>query len=221
MDAPRGFVEISVSATHGCAITSDDQLVCWGSNENGQLNLPDEEYTSVVTARGYTCAIAGDGQLHCSGLLTLANEGEHPWVSVNASVEFACAVDSEGNGACWPKDSGLYDDTGQLEVPVDQRFREIAGTGTLACGLTTSHSIVCWGSLTGKAIPGVIPTRCPQRDVHGHRNGHRPTGAQCGRLGPWLAGEPILTARPMRRPGATPRSAQAGRIVARSRPTEK
>ena len=55
-DAPRGFVEISVSATHGCAITSDDQLVCWGSNENGQLNLPDGEYTSVVTGSRTTPA---------------------------------------------------------------------------------------------------------------------------------------------------------------------
>ena len=160
-DAPRGFVGISVSATHGCAITSDDQLVCWGSNENGQLNLPDEEYTSVVTARGYTCAIAGDGQLRCSGLLTLANEGEHPWVSVNASVEFACAVDSEGNGACWPKDSGLYDDTGQLEVPTDRKFREIAAALNLACGITTADDIVCWGSWTSKAIPGVIPLEVP------------------------------------------------------------
>ena len=161
VDAPRGFVEISVSATHGCAITSDDQLVCWGSNENGQLNLPDEEYTSVVTARGYTCAIAGDGQLRCSGLLTLANEGDHPWVTVNASVEFACAVDSEGNGACWPKDGGLYDNTGQLDVPTDRKFREIAAALNLACGITRADEIACWGSWTSKAIPGVIPLEVP------------------------------------------------------------
>ena len=99
--------------------------------------------------------------MHCSGRLTLANEGDHPWVTVNASVEFACAVDSEGNGACWPKDGGLYDNTGQLDVPADRKFREIAAALNLACGITRADEIACWGSWTSKAIPGVIPVNVP------------------------------------------------------------
>ena len=161
-ESPREFVAISVSDTHACAITSGSELICWGSNEDGQLNLPEGEYSSVATARDYTCAISTDGVLTCSGLLTLSDENEHPWVSVHASIQFACAVNSEGAGACWPRDTGLHDDTGQLDVPADQQFREIAGTtNTLACGITTSDTIVCWGSWTGRAIPGSIPLDIP------------------------------------------------------------
>jgi len=157
----REFLSISVSDTHGCAITGESEVVCWGSNEHGQQDLPEGQYTAVATARNYTCAIAAEGELRCSGWLTLANKGEHPWVSVNASIEYACAVDSAGGGACWPKDTGLYDDTGQLDVPSDQQFQEIAGTGTLSCGLTSSGRIVCWGSWHGKAIPGYRPLDIP------------------------------------------------------------
>ena len=163
-----------MSDTHGCAITAEGEIVCWGSNEYGQQDIADGPYSAVAAARNYTCAITAEGALRCSGLLTLTNRGEHAWASVSASTEYVCAVDSAGGGACWPKDTGLYDDTGQLEVPRDTRFRQIAGALNLACGITLSNEIACWGSWTSKAIPRCHSIECAERNILGHRHGFGP-----------------------------------------------
>jgi alpha-tubulin suppressor-like RCC1 family protein len=33
----RGFVQASVSATHGCAVRAEGTVRCWGDNRYGQL----------------------------------------------------------------------------------------------------------------------------------------------------------------------------------------
>jgi alpha-tubulin suppressor-like RCC1 family protein len=72
---PSGFQYYQVAAgyDHSCAITVDGALVCWGSNQQGQLVTPqisiDDVAPFVQLAAGLrtTCAITELGQEWCWG----------------------------------------------------------------------------------------------------------------------------------------------------------
>ena len=75
-----GVRELSLGDEHACAIRSDGQVWCWGSNERGQLGIPEgESRDSPVWATGITmarklalgskhsCALLTDGTVWCWG----------------------------------------------------------------------------------------------------------------------------------------------------------
>lgn len=105
-DAPNSFVPIAVSGglsmqaivanssnnifEHNCAITTSDELWCWGGNDAQQLGstvsnetcgtgthwacqtvpthvAPGVNFTSVAVGQELTCAIATDGNTYCMG----------------------------------------------------------------------------------------------------------------------------------------------------------
>ena len=92
-----------LSITNGymytCAIASDNQAYCWGSNADGQLGNNSTAYSSVpvaVTASGalagktilsidagnsHTCAIASDNQLYCWGNNDYAQLGDNSFTT--------------------------------------------------------------------------------------------------------------------------------------------
>jgi hypothetical protein len=54
---------------HGCAISLDTTLHCWGSfyGPRGGHGTWNGTYLQVATGRSLTCAIRGDGTLMCLG----------------------------------------------------------------------------------------------------------------------------------------------------------
>jgi hypothetical protein len=80
----RSYAQLSVSATHTCAIDHVGDAYCWGVNEKGQIGAgPPEEigesiHVPTLVARGFTwreihtgthktCGIRTDGGLYCWG----------------------------------------------------------------------------------------------------------------------------------------------------------
>ncbi|MEO1231196.1 MAG: hypothetical protein AAFZ18_20060, partial [Myxococcota bacterium] len=74
--------DIEMGADHQCALTSDDRLLCWGANPDGQLGVgdllrrtaptevsspQDAGWVQVSTGENHTCAIDGAGALFCWG----------------------------------------------------------------------------------------------------------------------------------------------------------
>jgi alpha-tubulin suppressor-like RCC1 family protein len=77
---PQGLVNLSVSSTHICGISSDGSVGCWGNNRAGQLaREPVNEIlefetiegltnvTSVCTNSGHSCVVANEGAVYCWG----------------------------------------------------------------------------------------------------------------------------------------------------------
>lgn len=126
---PKPYVKsISVSATHSCALLSNETIQCWGENEFGQLgnrtrdnsSVPveviDERHIIAVRAGdGFTCAVHSsldDGRVDCWGLNNqgqLGRGGTSPFSIFPAPV---AGLDSKtnlygvdalmcSNGSCW------------------------------------------------------------------------------------------------------------------------
>ncbi|HMX71087.1 MAG TPA: hypothetical protein PKA56_04975 [Solirubrobacterales bacterium] len=148
-----GFAALTTGATHGCALRSSGEALCWGANSEGQLGdggtekelipTPVEglaDATSISAGNSHTCAIRGSGQVVCWG--------------------------SNGNGQLG---DGLSDHLTPEPVPGLNDATSISAGDSHTCAIRSSGQAVCWGyngwgqigdgttddSLTPTAVPGL------------------------------------------------------------------
>ncbi len=125
-----GYVELSSSGNHTCALRMDGTLWCWGENTSGQIGVGDNRRTvdeptrvggegpwsQVSAGREHTCAIQGN-QLYCWGYNVRGAVGDGTtfsrftprlvpgtgWTDVSAGTDLTCGIQ---NGAlfCWGSD---------------------------------------------------------------------------------------------------------------------
>ena len=121
---------ISAGLLHTCAVTSDRKVWCWGNHDSGELG------SGVSSAHG---------PMEVPGLTGV--------VAVTAGAGFSCALTDPAHVAyCWGKN-----DHGQLgrstittgPAPVAAMampFKAIDAGRNVACGLTLTGGVHCWGS---------------------------------------------------------------------------
>ena len=64
---PGSYVAITVGALHACALTRTGAVLCWGSNEHGQLDVPPGRYESIDAGPANTCAVTVEGGIGLLG----------------------------------------------------------------------------------------------------------------------------------------------------------
>jgi alpha-tubulin suppressor-like RCC1 family protein len=136
VDGLTDAVQVSAGDEHTCAVRRTGEVVCWGSNDVGQLGnstvatytdtaVPVTGLTDViaVSAGGlYTCALRRDGTVACWGInfdgqvgndtmtasVAAADEvvGLEDGVRITAGLVDSCAVREGGEVVCW---GGNYD----------------------------------------------------------------------------------------------------------------
>lgn len=129
---PNGIAEIALGGGHGCALQESGTVLCWGSNEQGELG--DGTRTSRLDARpvpglsgiqhisaDYLGTCASDGRVRCWGTTIPVpppdgNVRESPGppmlsdvVNLSGGRHFGCAVVRTGSVWCWG-----YNALGQL-----------------------------------------------------------------------------------------------------------
>ncbi|MFN0246695.1 MAG: RCC1 repeat-containing protein [Kofleriaceae bacterium] len=119
-------VSLSTGDAHTCAIADDQQVWCWGANDNGQLGVGDRG-TRVLPQRvglgvavaldadgSHTCAVLDDGSIWCWGRGSNGELGNGtlgaftphaidlgaPAIAVSAGERHTCATTSLGV-SCW------------------------------------------------------------------------------------------------------------------------
>jgi alpha-tubulin suppressor-like RCC1 family protein len=129
VEIARDAAQVSAGLRHTCAVLQDGRLICWGSNDYGQLGTNDDsprpdpvqeatgarDWLQVSAGDGHTCAVTTDGRLLCWGRGPLGN-GEQSgslvpvqefteaddWAQVSAGgYGFTCAVKTDGRLFCW------------------------------------------------------------------------------------------------------------------------
>ena len=61
------FRAVGTGATHSCGIRDTGELLCWGLNDDGQLDVPAGAFTQLTVGHAHACALDADGAAQCWG----------------------------------------------------------------------------------------------------------------------------------------------------------
>jgi alpha-tubulin suppressor-like RCC1 family protein len=135
-------VSVSVGTEDACALTATGGVVCWGSNQFGQLGNG-----SSMTTPGYS-----DVPVQVTGITSGAT-------ALSVGDYFACAVVG-GAAMCWGENSldmlGIPSTTMSSGIPV-QVTGLASGVTAIAAGVyvgcaIVSGGVMCWGSNDGQQL---------------------------------------------------------------------
>ncbi|CAE7276431.1 UVR8, partial [Symbiodinium necroappetens] len=140
--------QASAGDSHTCAVKSDGQLVCFGWNQFGQCDVPEDIGETLLVSAGHshTCAITADGRLVCFGWNEYGQcdvpRNLGPVLTVSAGRSHTCAITAEGQLVCFG-----YNSDGQCAVPADLGPVVAVSAGeSYTCTVKADGQLVCFGS---------------------------------------------------------------------------
>ena len=143
-----GIIQISSGESHTCALTSQEEALCWGNSPGGRLG---NDVSSNID-RGYPVTVV-DGNGSTTPLKNV--------VQIVAAHKHTCALISSGQVRCWGRgENGRLgnDATNDRNYPVtvvdgDSSTNPLGsvvhispGKGDHICALTSGGGMMCWGS---------------------------------------------------------------------------
>ena len=150
---PAGiFKQVSTGYWHACGIKQDDTAFCWGDNDGGRMDAPENELFSQVSAGGWhTCGVKRDGHVVCWGSNSggRATPPDGQFRQISSSKWHNCGVKTDGHVVCWGDNSG-----GRMNAPANDLFSQVSTGPWHSCGVRTNGTVTCWGSdEAGQATP--------------------------------------------------------------------
>ena len=152
----------TTGSDHGCAVTADGSIACWGSNEFGQSDPPAGQYSEVSAGSTHTCALNVAGEVRCWGTPNDARIAapQGRYTSIDAGYDHTCALSESGEIVCWS-----WNEDGQA-TPPSGRFTAFSAGRWHSCALDDAGELSCWGaSVTGQTDvphalqqPGAVTT---------------------------------------------------------------
>ena len=154
-DIPEGsFLQVEVGVHHYCALTTQEEMTCWGYGLASES--PQDSFTRVSVGGYHSCALSFDGEVACWGAgLTSSNcdptaEGARDcgqsippggeFVDVAAGDLHSCAVTASSEVVCWGSDH-----EGQSSPP-EGVFVQVSTGYRHSCAVTPDGDAVCWGN---------------------------------------------------------------------------
>jgi alpha-tubulin suppressor-like RCC1 family protein len=159
--SPCTFKQISAGQRHTCAVDTNDQLFCWGSNSSQQLGVPAVMGFTATPTRVTTMALAvaaGDG-FTCA--LT-HNAGGHRLVECWGANDFGQTMRplTAPTGEQYPGPTIVRGDVNPIPIPTVVTFMEtkliVAGSHH-ACYVTTDGWMQCWGDNNVQQVSNTRP----------------------------------------------------------------
>lgn len=149
--ATARFAVIDAGDAHACGILDNGDILCWGSNQAGQLDAPTGgPFVHLAAGAGHTCALDDAGTAVCWGDNHFG-QGSPPadvrFVHLTAGELHTCGLLPDSTARCW---GGDFD--GQGSPPAGVAFADIAAGGLHTCGVTSSAEARCWGLDAGDRL---------------------------------------------------------------------
>lgn len=132
---------VSVGQEHSCAIKTNGDAYCWGSNQYGQLAL----------SHGDTTCGTGKSAFRCSLVPQLVQPGTK-FLSISAGTKHSCAITNLRQAYCWgSNENGQVSDvatTGPTLVRIAGTlgYAQISAGATHTCAVRTDGALFCWGA---------------------------------------------------------------------------
>lgn len=133
------FQQVGLGSSHGCGVTLDSEVVCWGDNWAGQTDGPEGRYRMVFGDYSYSCGLTGDGEVRCWGIDPDGRAIEDPEGSF-ATISRSCGVTTSGSLECW-----VHERHGLMEVPAGT-YEQVSTDSATACAVDAVGAISCWGN---------------------------------------------------------------------------
>ena len=164
------FITLNAGAVTSCGTTSGGIAMCWGTNQFGSLGNGSTtagtqvapatvagtvSFASVSPGIGNnifdtTCGLATDGTAYCWGINTLGEVG------TSATLPNSCT-----SGTTTAPCTGV-----PTAVQTSAKFSVLAAGSEQNCGITTTHTVLCWGrnssgqlgdgTTTNQALPVLV-----------------------------------------------------------------
>ena len=154
-ESAPGFVRVAVGEDHACALQASGRIQCWGANDDGQLDAPEDvEFQEVTAGYRFTCGIRTDGGISCWGQNDHAqlDAPQGQFTAIDAGWDHVCAL-SGGTATCWG-----WNANERATPPTDVEFTAIGAGAEHSCGLTAAQDLQCWGENDdGRATSRVGP----------------------------------------------------------------
>ncbi|QJR36803.1 RCC1 domain-containing protein [Gemmatimonas groenlandica] len=136
----RQYARVSAGFFHSCAVTTNGEGWCWGSNEYLQLGAA----STPPRCESFSCSRT---PLRVAGALA--------WSDIAAGVTSTCALTTNGRAYCWGGgypgvrtllgDSTTVSSQTPVRVQTDSTFIAITVGGSHSCALTAGGTAMCWG----------------------------------------------------------------------------
>ncbi len=166
----EGYVAISTTGRHHCAIAGNGKAVCgpvWRVVEGEVARMippdPSPERFVAISVGGspdwesgvdliYACALTDSGRAVCWSnephRMPRPGATRGPYIAVSDGFGHTCALTAAGEAVCWG-----WNNFGQAEVP-EGRFTAISAGHVATCGITDAAEAVCWGEWAPELPPG-------------------------------------------------------------------
>lgn len=96
-----GITKVATGNTHGCAITLNREVYCWGANYNGQLGIGKDGFMNTYKEPvGYASKVVTGKQNAKSGYLSNV-------VDLSMGQNHSCALTADGDIYCWGDNTAL------------------------------------------------------------------------------------------------------------------
>lgn len=125
------FRVISAGGGHGCGVSAQQLVYCWGQSGDGQIGnggsggggqpllatVGSERFTTVTAGESHTCALNVGGSAYCWGQDSVGQLGDHrrvnsttpipvvgtsgPFTRISAGGNHTCAIRQGGTAFCW------------------------------------------------------------------------------------------------------------------------
>jgi len=137
------FREIKMSLMHYCGVDVNDDLYCWGWNQNGELGS---------TMAGPNCNLYnlyGNMRYYCDAPQLV--EGGWKFKKFGVASSQTCGIDASNDGYCWGEGSGVGNGWANFysSTPITGglKLQSIDGNGGGGiCALNMTGESYCWGA---------------------------------------------------------------------------
>ena len=99
---------------HSCGIRTDGTVVCRGTNNWGEADVPSGTFTTISAGGGHSCGIRTDGTAVCWGTNNWG-EADVPsgtFTTISAGGGHSCGIRTDGTAVCWGTNNW-----GEADVP--------------------------------------------------------------------------------------------------------